>query len=78
MRNEILKSALRELKIHGIKPDVWFGGKHIRVAWEYQGSPRSFTVPISASDYRSKANNKAQLKRILRQDGLTQNRRIAS
>lgn len=70
MNNEILENALNQLKSVGIEPKVWKGGKHTRIAWEHKGQYRAHTVPISPSDHRAAMNNRAQLRRILREDGL--------
>lgn len=70
MRNEALETAIQELEGHGITPEVWRGGKHYRLGWLYKGKKRCHTVPVSPSDHRSVLNNKTQLRRILRSDGL--------
>lgn len=69
-RNPIVKKALAELEAAGIAPEVWHGGKHIRLAWIYKGKKRTFTCPLSPGDYRSEKNNQAQLRRMLREDGI--------
>jgi hypothetical protein len=69
--NPILNNAIFQLAEAGIrKPKVWKGGKHYRISWEHHGEYRTLTVPLSPGDYRSQKNNAAQLKRILRADGL--------
>ena len=68
--NPIAKRAIAELRSLGIDPEVWYGGKHIRIAWIYKGKKRNFTCPLSPGDYRSAKNNRAQLRRILREDGI--------
>lgn len=69
--NPILNHAIFQLAEVGIrKPKVWKGGKHYRISWEHHGEYRTLTVPLSPGDYRSQKNNAAQLKRILRADGL--------
>jgi hypothetical protein len=69
--NPILNNAIFQLAEVGIKqPKVWKGGKHYRISWEHQGEYRTLTVPLSPGDHRSARNNSAQLKRILRSDGL--------
>jgi len=70
MRNLILKDALDQLKRVGIRPEVWNGSKHIRLCWSALDRNRYFTIPVSPGDYRTALNNRAQLKRILREDGL--------
>jgi tellurite resistance-related uncharacterized protein len=69
--NPILNHAIFQLAEVGIrKPKVWKGGKHYRISWEHHGEYRTLTVPLSPGDHRSQKNNAAQLKRILRADGL--------
>lgn len=70
MKNAILDSALHELALLGIKPMVWRASKHYRIAWVYNGAKRVHTVPATPSDYRSAKNNRAQLRHILKKDGL--------
>lgn len=67
---EILQTALDELGAVGVKPRIENGGKHKRLFWEHRGQTRSLTIPISPSDHRSAENNRSQLRRILRADGL--------
>ena len=72
-KENLLEHALETLDSVGISGKqrvVWHGTKHDRISWYYNGQKRSFTVPISPSDHRSSLNNKAQLRRLLRQDGL--------
>lgn len=68
--NECLDDALSELSAVGIKPEVFYGGKHIRLHWRHNGELRSHTVPMTPSDWRSGANNRAQIRGTLKRDGL--------
>lgn len=70
MSNELLDTAVAELRAVGIEPEVTHGGKHIRMRWDHNGAPRFHTVPLTPSDWRSPLNNKADLRAILRKDGL--------
>ena len=67
---EMLQTALDELAAVGITPRQVNGGKHKRLFWEHNGEPRTATIPITPSDYRSLKNNRAQIRRLLREDGL--------
>jgi hypothetical protein len=40
--------------------------RHYRIRWEANGSRGVFTIPVSASDYRSHLNTKSQVRRALR------------
>ena len=68
-RNPCLAEVLRALDSAGVAPIVWRGGKHVRVRWRNrQGEWRSYTVPLSPSDWRAVRNTRADLRRILRRD----------
>ena len=61
---ELKQAAVREI-------EVVQGGKHDQVRWKVNGSePRFITIPGSPSDWRSEANLKADVRRMLRADGL--------
>ena len=68
--NECLDTALSELAAVGIKPEVFYGGKHIRLHWRHSGELRSHTVPVTPSDWRTPANNRSQIRGTLKRDGL--------
>lgn len=75
MKRTILDTALRELERAGIRPEQWVGGKHIRLRWSSPtGRPRYLTVSCSPGDYRAEKNNRARVRRILREDGLLDKR----
>lgn len=69
-RNECLEAILEELSSVGISPKLNYGGKHIRVSWKNgAGDSRLVTASISPSDWRSVANHRTDVRKILRQDG---------
>lgn len=68
--NECLDDALSELSAVGITPEVFHGGKHIRIHWRHNGELRSHTVPKTPSDWRTPANNRSQIRATLKRDGL--------
>lgn len=76
-RNPILVKLKAELKQHGIKPEIYFGKKHIRIYWTHRGESRHHTVPGSPGDWRTERNNIAQLRRQLRADGHISNTNVA-
>ncbi len=72
MKNECLQVALRELASAGIR-DVTraYGGKHLQLRWRVNGSDeRMYSIPVTPSDVRSPHNTRAQIRRMLRADGL--------
>jgi hypothetical protein len=71
MKNECLDAALevlREAGVHGAS--VARGGKHLQVQWQVNGRPRFYVVSGTPSDVRSVANTRADMRRMLRADGL--------
>jgi hypothetical protein len=71
MKNPCLEAALSELAKVGIR-DVKrsFGGKHLQIRFKSNGSERMYVMPLTPSDVRSAANTRADIRRILREDGL--------
>ena len=72
MRNPCLEAVLRELEAVGIR-DVQqiHGGKHWQLRWRVNGHGlRIYSVPCSPSDWRSPHNARAQVRRLLREDGI--------
>jgi hypothetical protein len=71
MKNPCLEAALGELAKAGIRDVVRsFGGKHQQIRFRTNGSERMYTLPTSPSDFRSKANVRADIRRILKADGM--------
>jgi hypothetical protein len=63
MRNPCLEIALRELEAVGIRDvEQVRGGKH----WQL----RVYSLPGTPSDWRSSHNVRAEVRRMLREDGL--------
>lgn len=46
------------------------GAKHLQLRWAHNGPPRMVTVPCTASDLRSSLNTRAEVRKLLRLDGL--------
>jgi hypothetical protein len=71
--NTCLAAAIDELSLAGVR-DVRHapGGKHRQLGWLSQdGSPRFYNVSVGPpSDSRSIANTRANIRRILKADGM--------
>jgi hypothetical protein len=78
MKNDCLDAALSELNDAGIR-DVAHarGGKHWQIRWSANGAARVYNVPGTPSDYRSVANTRADIRRLLREDGFLVDREPA-
>jgi hypothetical protein len=72
MRNACLDAALAELEAVGIRNfELARGGKHLQLRWTVAGHAlRMLTIPSTPSDWRSPANTRSDLRKILRADGL--------
>jgi hypothetical protein len=71
MRNLCLDAALAELDAVGIRDyQLARGAKHLQVRWTVAGVLRMMTIPGSPSDWRSPANTRRDMRRLLREDGL--------
>jgi len=72
-RNECLEAAMSELAKVGIR-DVAksYGSKHLQIRFKVNGSSieRMYSMPGTPSDVRSAANTRADIRRILREDGM--------
>jgi hypothetical protein len=72
MKNSCLNAALDELADAGIR-DVAHapGGKHRQLRWQANGTTRFYNVSVGApSDSRSIANTRANIRRMLKADGM--------
>lgn len=63
-----LHEVLRELELHGIKPEVSSYGPHHKVQWHAGTHNRLVVVSKTASDYRAALNARAVTRRYLRAD----------
>jgi hypothetical protein len=65
-RREHVADALALLAMHGIVPVINDKGRHVKVRWT-DGFGRRFTliIPQTPSDWRSRLNSKATLRRLL-------------
>ena len=72
MRNACLDAALAELDAVGIRDyQLARGSKHLQIRWTTtSGMLRILTIPGSPSDWRSPANTRRDMRRLLREDGL--------
>jgi hypothetical protein len=71
MRNPCLDAALAELDAVGIRDyQLARGSKHLQVRWTVAGVLRMMTIPGSPGDWRSPANTRRDMRRLLREDGL--------
>ena len=69
-RNHELDVVLIELEKVGVKkPTIDRSGKHIEVLWWHRGRPRRIYVGKTASDHRAVLNNRALVRKYLREDG---------
>jgi hypothetical protein len=66
MRNEVLDTVTRELNAVGIMPRIEHGGKHLKVQW----GQRTYTAPKTSSDHRACLNARAEVRRMLKEDGM--------
>lgn len=70
-KNEELAAILHELAGVGIhSPIVAPGGKHLQVRWETNAGSRFYSLPRTGSDWRGARNARAEVRRMLRADGL--------
>ena len=72
MRNPCLDAALRELDAAGIRDvEQAFGSKHPQLRWRVNGGAlRIYSLPGTPSDWRSEHNTRAEIRRMLREDGV--------
>ncbi len=72
MRNPCLEIALRELEAVGIRDvERVRGGKHWQLRWQVnEHGLRIYTLSGTPSDWRSSHNVRAEIRRMLREDGL--------
>lgn len=72
MKNECLEIALRELGAVGVRDvEQVHGGKHLQLHWQVNGrEARFYTLPCTPSDIRSPHNVRADIRRLLREDGV--------
>lgn len=72
MKNPCLEVAMNELAKVGIR-DVThsFGGKHQQIRFRVNGAAECmYVLPSTPSDFRSAANVRADIRRILKEDGM--------
>lgn len=68
--NELIGEAVTTLTAHGFDPVVQNGGKHVKVAWIDAGGRHVLTFSHThTGNWRTRANARATLKRILRNNG---------
>ena len=64
--NPLVLDALDTLAKRGLVPIVGKRGKHIKIKWVDQGRAYLLIVSRTPSDYRSRLNSRAVLRRLLR------------
>ncbi|WP_340667831.1 hypothetical protein [Bradyrhizobium ottawaense] len=72
--NELTEIAINELKAHGIKAHLRdTNGGHIEIAWQVvpEKEARRIIVAKSTSDWRSRMNTRAEVRRLLRADNVS-------
>ena len=72
--NELTEIAFNELKAHGIKAHLRdTNGGHIEIAWQVvpEKEVRKIVVAKSTSDWRSRMNTRADVRRLLRADNVS-------
>lgn len=69
-RNEHTDQAIDLLQDYGIKGWVEERGKHLAVVWKFKDKYRTLIASRTPSDHRSLLNNRTQLMRMLREDGV--------
>jgi hypothetical protein len=71
MANVCLDTAIAELKGAGVYDfKIVSGGKHPQLQWQINGVLRFYALPGSASDWRTPHNVRADIRRMLKADGL--------
>jgi hypothetical protein len=64
--NPLVLDALDALAQRGFVPLVGTRGKHVKIRWVDQGRVYVLIVSRTPSDYRSRLNSRAVLRRLLR------------
>jgi hypothetical protein len=64
--NVLVVDALDALAKRGVVPIVGKRGKHVKIRWVDQGRVYVLIVSRTPSDYRSRLNSRAVLRRLLR------------
>jgi hypothetical protein len=68
---ECLDAAIATLRAAGVYDyQLAPGGKHLQVRWEVNGQPRFYAVAGTPGDVSSVHNTRAEVRRMLRADGL--------
>jgi hypothetical protein len=71
MRNPCIDAAIAELRDAGVyNYKLARGSKHPQIHWEANGAPRFYVMPGTPGDVRSARNVRADIRRMLRADGL--------
>ncbi|MCW2218749.1 hypothetical protein M2232_002281 [Bradyrhizobium japonicum] len=73
-QNELTEIAINELKAHGIRPQLRdTNGGHIEIAWQVvpEKEVRKVVVAKTTSDWRSRMNTRADVRRLLRADNVS-------
>lgn len=68
--NDCIEAVCEEVRAVGLSPTVGMAGKHAVVSWEHNGQKRDYFTASTPSDRRAHLNTRADVRRILRNDGL--------
>jgi hypothetical protein len=68
-RSPFVTETVAALADRGHVVDVIVGGRHVKICWVVQGRRRFLVVGQSLSDCRTDKNARAQLRRMLRDEG---------
>jgi hypothetical protein len=64
-----LREAVAALGATGGAVDIDAHGKHFKIFWHVNGRKRLLVIARTPSDWRASANARANLRRILREEG---------
>jgi hypothetical protein len=71
MSNQCLDAAIATLKEAGVYDcQLSRGGKHLQIHWAANGALRFYVLAGTPGDWRSVHNTKAEVRRMLKADGL--------
>jgi hypothetical protein len=68
---QIVREAIVALAARGHVADVDLGNGHYKVRWFADGRSRMVVISRSPSDHRTRANARATLKRLLRDEAVS-------
>jgi predicted aspartyl protease len=70
-RNPAMSAVITELQAAGLSYEVSGGGeRHYKIRTQINGRKQCFVVGTTASDRKAALNNRAQVRRALRKEGM--------